>query len=160
MDSPGQNTGVDCHVLLQGTHSLPHPSLSPLTFWLSAFSGIPLEKKNQHLGCVFKVMSSGLPHEYLRMVEAHAAPWENQLPLFICESPGTPVGLMYWLRPPSHSSLLMRDRLSSSVAVRGSVIYWAKKRANIKSFLSFFTEMVNGNNRTSAIYVSKAGEQR
>ena len=22
-------------------------------------------------------MSSGLPHEYLRMVEAHAAPWEN-----------------------------------------------------------------------------------
>lgn len=32
--------------VIDGRPTLPHPSLSALTFWLSAFSGIPLEKKS------------------------------------------------------------------------------------------------------------------
>lgn len=46
-------------------------------------------RKIEHLGCAFKVMSSGLPYECLRLVEAHTSPWENQLPLFIRGSPRT-----------------------------------------------------------------------
>ena len=83
--------------VIDGRPTLPHPSLSAWTFWLSAFSGIPLEKKSA-LGLRFEgneLWASFHTSEYLRMVEAQAAPWENQLPLFIYESPGTPVGLMY-----------------------------------------------------------------
>ena len=36
-DSPGKNTGVDCHALLQG--NLPNPGTEPVSFMSPAFAG-------------------------------------------------------------------------------------------------------------------------
>lgn len=152
-------------------HSVPHSSEPPLTFRVSTYNGSLY--KNSALGLRFQGNElSGLPHKCLGLVEAQAASWENPLPLFICGSPlficlggvltppPLPTGPWFCYLISSKSCLLVRNWPFQFSCDKRWYIYRAEECANTKSFLSrFFTEIVNGNNGTFAVYTLEVGEQ-